>query len=117
MMFSSSPYTLGFLTLLATIRAAQLPRELRHVGDSRGQQIQWGPCSAEINATSTAPIECGSFVVPLDYTEPTNETIRLELLRIPASKFPSKGSIFFNFGGPGDSGKESLPAFGKLLLG
>ena len=114
-MHSQISYILGSLTLLAISYAAGLPEN--YTRSPQGQLIRWGPCPTEINAIATSPITCGNFTVPLDYTGSTNETIDLELVRVSASKGPSRGSIFFNFGGPGDSGKESLPLFGKNLLG
>jgi hypothetical protein len=71
-------------------------------------KIQWGPCN-ETGLNSTVPIQCGNLLVPLDYTEPTsNATLKLDLLRVPARLHPSKGSILFNFGGPGATARGSL---------
>jgi len=118
MIFCPIPHLRCLLILLATAYAAQFSEQLHYSRSSLSQQhIEWGLCPTENTPTSTAPILCGSLAVPLDYTTTTNETIALELLRIPASNGPSKGSIFFNFGGPGDSGKEALPALAKTLLG
>jgi hypothetical protein len=79
-------------------------------------RIQWGLCNTtEVN--STAPIVCGNLAVPLDYTEPSsNSTLTLQLLKVPAILQPSKGSILFNFGGPGAPGRESLGLLGPALL-
>jgi hypothetical protein len=73
--------------------------------------IQWAPCDEKLEALKNAqlPIECATVTVPLDYTvRSCNETIRLNLLRVPARAKPSKGSILFNFGGPGDAGRASM---------
>ena len=60
--------------------------------------IQWGPCTIE----SPLDIQCGTLSVPRDYTlRESNRTVDLDLLKVPAIKGPSKGSILFNFGGPG----------------
>jgi len=112
---SSSSYAVRFLSLLAITYATPLHAD--SINTARGQSVQWGPCPTELSAISTAPIDCGNFLVPLDYTRPSNETVNLELVRIPALRKPSKGSIFFNFGGPGDDGKNGLAGFAKLLLG
>lgn len=79
------------------------------------QDIQWGPCK-EGEYNSTLPLECGKLQVPLDYTQ-TNSTKRLELemVRIPAATQPAQGTIQFNFGGPGEPGREELVMLGPLL--
>jgi hypothetical protein len=78
-------------------------------------KIQWGPCNAtEVN--STASIVCGNLNVLLDYTEPSsNATLTLQLVRVSAALQPSKGSILFNFGGPGATGRGSLGLLGPAL--
>lgn len=54
--------------------------------------------------------------MPLDYTNKNStDVIDLELQRIPASKGAKKGSILFNFGGPGSVGAASFVPFGKIL--
>ncbi|KAE8370309.1 TAP-like protein-domain-containing protein [Aspergillus caelatus] len=79
---------------------------------ARSQQIQWSPC--ETNGTLAT--ECAAFPVPLDYTnEAADATLNLELIRIRAPNSPSKGSVFLNFGGPGDNGKLSLATYGPML--
>ncbi|PVH74867.1 proteinase [Cadophora sp. DSE1049] len=79
---------------------------------SRTNSINWGPCSLN----GTLPIDCANFKVPLDYTDKTsNQTINLELLRVPAVNGPSKGSIFFNFGGPGVEVRASLAGRAHVL--
>ena len=49
--------------------------------------------------------QCGSLTVPLDYANPTNDTINIALVRKPAT-IPSQriGSVLINPGGPGASG-------------
>lgn len=59
--------------------------------------------------TPNYTIQCANISVPLDYTrERSNSTLTLELLRAPAQKQPSKGSVLFNFGGPGLVGRSQL---------
>lgn len=42
---------------------------------------------------SRLQIECANVTAPLDYTsQEYNETITLELIRVPAAKQPSKGT-------------------------
>lgn len=79
------------------------------------QEIEWSPCG-ELGFNQTVPLSCGSLTVPLDYTEPdSGETLDLQILRIPALKQPSKGSVFFNFGGPGASGIGEMALLGDIL--
>lgn len=79
-------------------------------------KIQWGACT-ETAINSALPIECGNLGVPLDYTEPTsNASLTLELLRVSAAIQPSKGSILFNFGGPGSTGRGALALLAPALI-
>ncbi|EQB55567.1 hypothetical protein GCG54_00014647 [Colletotrichum gloeosporioides] len=81
---------------------------------SSGQkEIEWSDC-AELN--STEPIQCANLTMPLDYTSPnSSKTLDLQLLRIPATRQPSKGSILFNFGGPGVAGRPTMAGLGGAL--
>ncbi|KAF9641105.1 alpha/beta-hydrolase [Lasiodiplodia theobromae] len=64
----------------------------------------------------TLPIECANFTVPLDYSSPNStETLTLELLKVPAAKTPSKGSVLLNFGGPGFTGRDTLASGAEKL--
>jgi pimeloyl-ACP methyl ester carboxylesterase len=53
--------------------------------------------------------QCGSVPVPLDYSHPSGDTIRIALLRKPAADQAHRiGSVLINPGGPGGSGIEFL---------
>lgn len=97
---------LFLLSLFGVAHASPLNIEQIH---RRGDQvINWELCEG---SNKTLPLECGSLTVPLDYTDKESDrTLDLELRRIPAINGPSKGSILFNFGGPGMSGESSLQA-------
>ena len=60
--------------------------------------------------------QCADVPVPLDYDRPSDGTITLALLRLPASD-PAKrqGSLFVNPGGPGGSGVGAVRATGKAF--
>jgi pimeloyl-ACP methyl ester carboxylesterase len=61
-------------------------------------------------------MDCGTLLVPLDYTNTSsNATLELQLARIPALSRPSRGSIQFNFGGPGEPGRPLLAQFAPVL--
>lgn len=81
---------------------------------SQPAHIKWGPCS---NTTEIPlPIQCGTVLVPLDYTNKTSDAkIPIELQQLPATKGPKKGSILLNFGGPGSDGIRSIVKFGKTM--
>ncbi|KAL2061477.1 hypothetical protein VTL71DRAFT_6854 [Oculimacula yallundae] len=93
---------------LSLLLAGATASPLKHIRSG----INWGPCS--INGTLA--IDCANFTVPLDYTDTaSNRTLSLELLRVPAINGPSRGSIFFNFGGPGIAVRSSLASQAHLL--
>lgn len=61
------------------------------------QNVEWEPCEHGF--------ACASVAVPLDYSKPGGEQIRLSVIRLPA-RDPDRrlGSLFVNPGGPGASG-------------
>ncbi|WP_127842895.1 alpha/beta hydrolase [Actinomyces wuliandei] len=92
--------------------------------DFYGRQIDWQPCEesqqdaqgqdgagqqGEGQEAQQAARECATVQVPLDYDDPSGQTIDLALKRLPASG-QSQGSLFTNPGGPGDSGVELVDA-------
>ena len=105
------------LTLLAVASAALAkpsPRASAHTprNDTGAPGIQWGQCAFD----ASVPIECGSLEVPLDYTDPEAGTLDLSLSKVAAVNKPFKGSILFNFGGPGYEAIETLGGLAPLLL-
>ncbi|KAH7112950.1 TAP-like protein-domain-containing protein [Dendryphion nanum] len=73
-------------------------------------KIKWQNCTDPLLVKqATAPILCGNLTVPLDYTDTrSNKTHTISLVKVPALKQPAKGSIQFNFGGPGYAAKSGL---------
>ncbi|KAJ6785450.1 hypothetical protein PWT90_07112 [Aphanocladium album] len=70
---------------------------------SNNSKINWTQCPAVVANASVYPVECAKYGVPLDYTdEKSNKTTLLSLIRVPAVKQPSLGSILLNYGGPGE---------------
>ncbi|MEU6840733.1 alpha/beta hydrolase [Streptomyces sp. NPDC046716] len=108
---SSSPRTGASRSADATPRADALPAV---PGALTGQRLRWGRCRG--TASTPAPgsdWQCATLKVPLDYARPAGRTIGLALIRARshgAGKEPI-GSLLFNFGGPGGSGVDLLPAF------
>ncbi|EFE37774.1 proteinase, putative [Trichophyton verrucosum HKI 0517] len=100
-----------FLSICFFARGLASPVTTSGRNQSEGK-ISWGPC--DINAT--LPIQCGSLGVPLDYTDSkSNATLNLQLLKVPAINGASKGSILFNFGGPGFGARAKLAGAAKIL--
>ncbi|MBO1337072.1 alpha/beta hydrolase [Streptomyces sp. VRA16 Mangrove soil] len=78
------------------------------------QRLDWGRCRA--TGSSPAPgsdWQCATLQVPLDYMRPTGATIGIALIRARTRGDSKKrvGALLFNFGGPGGSGVDLLPAF------
>jgi hypothetical protein len=95
-----------FRTVAMPLLAGVLP--LVHTSPTpRAASISWSSCAQGKNITSS--LQCATFDVPRDYTEPdSDETITLNLVRLQASNQPSKGSIFINTGGPGIAQRNGL---------
>ena len=62
-----------------------------------GQTLKWRDCRDGF--------ECARLEVPIDYRAPADGTIRLALVRLPASG-DARGSLVLNPGGPGASGVD-----------
>ncbi|KAK2764477.1 hypothetical protein FQN54_009172 [Arachnomyces sp. PD_36] len=79
---------------------------------ARTDGVSWGACEAAL-----AGFDCANFTVPLDYSNPNSgETLDLQLLRVPAAKTPKKGTILFNFGGPGIEARGGLASTAQTFL-
>ena len=61
-------------------------------------------------------LQCATLTVPVDYTNPGGEQVGLAVSRLRATD-PARrrGSLVFNFGGPGDPGSETLPTFAAAI--
>ena len=70
-------------------------------GNSVQASVVWTACGSGF--------QCGSLAVPLDYEHPNGETIKLALIRKPATdQSHRQGSVLTNPGGPGASGIDYL---------
>ena len=83
------------------------------LADFYGQTLVWEDCNSDAYVTSevdreplkTSGVRCTHLTVPLDYAKPTGDTIRLGVLRAPASDPNQRiGSLVINPGGPGAAG-------------
>ncbi|KAK6373770.1 hypothetical protein LTS17_008263 [Exophiala oligosperma] len=68
-----------------------------------------------VNGFQGSPFDCAKLTVPLDYTNSSRETLDLALFRVNATKKPVLGSVLINFGGPGGTGAENLPAYAARM--
>ncbi|KAK5172241.1 uncharacterized protein LTR77_003879 [Saxophila tyrrhenica] len=79
--------------------------------------IDFQPCQelnnniTRINGVEGTTFECATLNVPLDYTDLSSRPLELDLFRVPATEEPVLGSVLINFGGPGGTGAENLPAY------
>ena len=72
--------------------------------DAYSQTLTWSKCDT---------LECATIQVPLDWNNPTGETIELKLNKLPATG-KAKGSLLINPGGPGGSGLDLTESFGAF---
>ncbi|MHC5907521.1 alpha/beta hydrolase [Streptomyces sp. S6] len=80
-----------------------------------GQRLGWGRCEGD--SAAGGAWRCATLKAPLDWSKPEGRTIDVALVRTRSSG-PAKerlGSLLFNFGGPGGSGVDTLPAFGSTM--
>lgn len=68
-------------------------------------RLQWSGCARSF--------QCATATVPLDYHQPRGATIRLSVIKLPATDPAHRiGSLFVNFGGPGTGGVSDLERIG-----
>ncbi|GAM86955.1 hypothetical protein ANO11243_049760 [Dothideomycetidae sp. 11243] len=77
--------------------------------------LTWSPCTDEASAAGSPAVQCSQLDVPLDYTNASAGQLTLELLKYPATASKCKGSILYNPGGPGGSGRDDLTLLGPWL--
>lgn len=75
------------------------------------QKIRWESCTRR-NRT----FDCATALAPLDWSRPEDAAISLFLLRVRATKWPKRGTIFVNPGGPGEPGSGLAARFQRKGL-
>lgn len=79
-----------------------------HPVQQRDSSLKWGGCELDYSLPGVpveVPIECATLEVPLDYTgKHSSEKLDLSLVQVKITKWPSRGSVLFKFGGPGGPG-------------
>ena len=72
--------------------------------------VSWEPCDNDRH------FDCATLAVPLDYDDPSGDTLSLALIRKKATEPSSRiGSLLVNPGGPGGSGVEFLPQLATII--
>jgi pimeloyl-ACP methyl ester carboxylesterase len=67
-------------------------------------EIVWADCPK----TSAPGLDCGTIKVPIDYNEPSGDTVTLFIARLKANGTSRIGNLLFNPGGPGGSGSQTV---------
>jgi pimeloyl-ACP methyl ester carboxylesterase len=68
--------------------------------------LQWRSCGGGF--------QCARISVPRDYARPRGVRLRLPVVRLPARRSSGRiGSLFINFGGPGDATTQTLRGIGR----
>lgn len=65
--------------------------------------------------SSLPGLSCGTYQVPLDYSNTSIGSVTLALAKLPALQEPRLGTLFVNPGGPGDLGTAYIADYGELL--
>jgi hypothetical protein len=78
-------------------------------------QLDFPPKDQEIITAHGAAVYCATLPVPLDYTDlNSGGYLALQLVKVEATKHPSRGSVIMNPGGPGNSGVEEVSKYGPM---
>ncbi len=70
------------------------PQGQEHLARFYSQQLAWETCEQA---------QCAWLEVPVDYSRPDGETLKLRVLKVPARGGGAKPALFVNPGGPGGS--------------
>jgi len=76
---------------------------------------QGSPASAAVACPQLARAQCTTVTVPLDRSGATPGSVNLAVARVPAPQGPSRGTILFLAGGPGESALASLPELAGIF--
>ena len=74
------------------------------------------PAPAQAPGCFGAPgVQCSTVDVPLDRSGGVQGTVTLAVRRVPARQGPSRGTVVFLAGGPGESALSALPGLAQLF--
>ena len=78
------------------------PTGAEDLGQYYGQDLAWKKCPGG---------QCADLTVPLSYDDPDGQTIKIKVLKVPATRKKNRiGSLVVNPGGPGGSGVDYAQA-------
>jgi pimeloyl-ACP methyl ester carboxylesterase len=72
--------------------------------------LAWGHCTDPV--AQDPALQCATLTVPLDYNNPTGDSIDMALIRVPATG-DRRGAVLLNPGGPGASGFDPVANAGS----
>nr|WP_081379580.1 alpha/beta hydrolase [Actinomyces oris] len=75
------------------------------------QKVEWYDCVATAGVEKSADrtgFQCAKVKVPLDYSQPSGQTIEITMKKHLATGSVRQGTLFINPGGPGGSGVEAV---------
>ncbi|MBM4414395.1 MAG: alpha/beta hydrolase [Chloroflexi bacterium] len=75
--------------------------------------IEWQACDDDV--VTESGFECSTVYVPLDYTDPTGTKLEIAVIRYKATA-ERRGAIFYNPGGPGGSGFDTVAQIGSYYV-
>jgi pimeloyl-ACP methyl ester carboxylesterase len=73
------------------------------------ESLKWSACTDSVAVERR--LECATITVPLDYDDPSGESIEVALIRLPA-RGERSGTVLFSPGGPGASGFSYIANYG-----
>ncbi|WP_236756051.1 alpha/beta hydrolase [Actinomyces radicidentis] len=91
----------------ATVTAS-VPAELTRFYE---QKASWYPCGPDAGMTESSASEakgftCATIEVPVDYSDPSGQTVKVAMKKLAATGGDAVGTLFINPGGPGGSGVD-----------
>lgn len=95
-------------TAATATATASVPADLARFYE---QKASWYPCGPDDGMTESSTSEakgftCATIEVPLDYSAPSGETIKIAMKKRAATGGDAVGTLFVNPGGPGGSGVD-----------
>jgi len=99
---------MAILVVVATACTRGATGVAKHSPSPSPTTVSWAGCGNGF--------QCGSLTVPLDYSKPGGDTIKIALIRKPATDTAHRiGSLLTNPGGPGASGIDYLKSQASSL--
>lgn len=96
---------------VAQVRVPALPSTQPQAPDSRGEILT---ALAPVPHQRFPTLQCGTLLVPYDYSQPNGPRFALAVSKVPATGRRT-GSLFFNPGGPGGAGTSAVVGLSNLM--